>query len=191
MGSSTARYLPSRQYLWAGVVALGLSGFSVWCGLSWSPALIPAVLFVASAGVMLALATRPAIEISEQHILIGRRAISWSDIRRVDRTGWISPLVLHLTLTDNRRVLVVYPGGMEASNNLSRQIRRNSTAALLDGKLYTDVWGEPAPRVGERKPLPAPRYRLLNEEDEAEVERLYQRLKSVGNLDSKNSSDES
>jgi hypothetical protein len=148
-------------------------------------------LFVASAGVMLALATRPTIEISEQHILIGRRAISWSDIRRVDRTGWISPLVLHLTLTDNRRVLVVYPGGMEASNNLSRQIRRNSVAALLDGKSYTDVWGEPPPRVGERKPLPAPRYRLLNEEDEAEVERLYQRLKTVGNLDSKNSSDES
>ena len=34
---------------------------------------------------------------------------------------------------------------------------------------------------------PAPRYRILRPEDEAEVERLYQRLKAVGNLDQKNS----
>jgi hypothetical protein len=34
-----------------------------------------------------------------------------------------------------------------------------------------------------------PRYRLRSE-DEAEVERLYQRLKTVGNLDQKTSSDE-
>src|SRR5260370_26912808 len=35
-----------------------------------------------------------------------------------------------------------------------------------------------------------PRYRILRPEDEAEVERLYQRLKTVGNLDQKNSTDE-
>jgi len=33
----------------------------------------------------------------------------------------------------------------------------------------------------------APRYRILRPEDEAEVERLYQRLKTVGNLDQKTS----
>ena len=39
----------------------------------------------------------------------------------------------------------------------------------------------------ERKPVPpSPRYRILRPEDEAEVERLYQRLKTVGNLDQKN-----
>ncbi len=35
-----------------------------------------------------------------------------------------------------------------------------------------------------------PTYRLLREEDEAEVERLYHRLKKVGRLDSTNSNDE-
>ena len=44
--------------------------------------------------------------------------------------------------------------------------------------------------AGERKQPPAPRYRILRPEDEAEVERLYQRLKTVGNLDQKNSTDE-
>ena len=39
---------------------------------------------------------------------------------------------------------------------------------------------------GERKQAPPPRYRILRPEDEAEVERLYQRLKTVGNLDQKN-----
>ena len=43
---------------------------------------------------------------------------------------------------------------------------------------------------GERKQAPVPRYRVLRPEDEAEVERLYQRLKTVGNLDQKNSTDE-
>ena len=55
---------------------------------------------------------------------------------------------------------------------------------------------EHAPRF--RPPVPAPDqrefpsayYPLLRPEDEAEVERLYQRLKAVGRLDSRNSSDE-
>lgn len=139
---------------------------------------------------MLALAFRPSIEVSENHIAIGKRVIPWSDIRRVDRTGWISPLVVNLTLNNNRRILVIYPGGMDASNSLSRHIRRNAVAALLDGKPYAEVWGDPSV-PSQHRPLPSPRYRLLTEDDEAEVERLYQRLKSVGNLDSKNSSDES
>ena len=46
-----------------------------------------------------------------------------------------------------------------------------------------------APVVEAAQALP-PRYRLLRPEDEAEVERLYQRLKTVGNLDQKNSADE-
>ena len=42
----------------------------------------------------------------------------------------------------------------------------------------------------ERKQLSSPRYRLLLPEDEAEVERLYQLLKTVGHLDPKNTGDE-
>jgi len=37
----------------------------------------------------------------------------------------------------------------------------------------------------ERKLLPGPRYPLLSEADEADAERLYQRLKTVGHLDPK------
>jgi hypothetical protein len=167
-----------------------LAGFSVSCALSWAPAYLAAFLFVVSAGLMFALALRPSIELSEERIRIGTRSIPWCDIRRVDRTGWVSPLVLYLTLANSRRVVLIYPGGKDASNSLCRHIRRNASAALLDGKPYAEVWGEP-PSPALRKPLPAPRYRLLTEEDEAEVERLYQRLKTVGNLDSKSSSDES
>jgi hypothetical protein len=46
-----------------------------------------------------------------------------------------------------------------------------------------------APTLERREPTPY-RYPLLRPEDEAEVERLYQRLKTVGRLDSKSSTDE-
>ena len=69
-------------------------------------------------------------------------------------------------------------------------MRRASRDALIDGVPYRQYWGEVlAPVVEAAQTLP-PRYRLLRPEDEAEVERLYQRLKTVGNLDQKNSADE-
>jgi hypothetical protein len=62
--------------------------------------------------------------------------------------------------------------------------------ALIDGIPYRQYWGEVLTANSGRKMLPSPRYRLLLPEDEAEVERLYQRLKAVGHIDPKNSSDE-
>ena len=63
--------------------------------------------------------------------------------------------------------------------------------ALIDGIPYRQYWGEVLASGGDRKSVPpSPRYRILRPEDEAEVERLYQRLKTVGNLDQKNSTDE-
>lgn len=184
------RYAPSRQYLSAGFVAIALALFSGWCGLSWAPAFIPAFLFLVSAAVVLALATRPAIEIHDTHLAVGKRVIPWSDIRRIDRSGWESPLILYITLADERRVVLVYPGDMDSSISLVRHLQRSARYALIDGKPYSEIWGDSQPGK-ERKPLASPRYRLLTEEDEAEVERLYQRLKTVGHLDTKNSSDES
>jgi hypothetical protein len=125
-------------------------------------------------------AFRPAIEIRETHLTVGRRNIPWADIRRLDRTGWLSPLVLHLTLFDNSRVLIVFPGDVESANSLLRHLRRSAREALIDGIPYRQFWGEP---VAETRPLPSPVYRLLRPEDEAEVERLYQRLKAVRHLD--------
>ena len=184
------RYSPSRNYLSAGIIATVLAAFSGWYALGWAPAAIPAVLFLVSAALLVFLALRPAIEIHEEHLSIGRRGISWSEIRRVDRTGWISPLVVHLTLGDDSRLLLIYPGDLDSANSLLRHLRRSATNALIDGIPYGQFWGEALPAAEERARLPSPRYRLLREKDEAEVERLYQRLKTVGHLDSTNSTDE-
>jgi hypothetical protein len=55
---------------------------------------------------------------------------------------------------------------------------------LIDGIPYKQFWGEVLPSV-ERRQLPSPKYQLLRPDDEAEVERLFQRLKTVGHLDPK------
>ena len=158
--------------------------------MDWTPALIPAGLLLLSAGLVLTLAFQPRIEISERALVIGRRAIPWSEIRRLDRTGWVSPLVVHITLADRSRLLLIYPGEPESSNRLLRQLRRCAREALIDGIPYRQFWGEALPAGSEPALLAPPRYPLLRAEDEAEVERLYQRLKTVGHIDPKNSSEE-
>jgi hypothetical protein len=183
------RYVPSRQYLRAGLAALLFGALSVWCGLSWAPAYLAAALFAASAAILLYFATRPAVEIHETHVAIGRRNIAWVDIRRLDRTGWHSPLILNITLFDDTHILLVYPGDIDSANSLLRHLRRGAREALIDGKPYREFWGDSAP-ASDNKALAAPRYRLLRPEDEAEVERLYQRLKSVRHLDPDNSTDD-
>jgi hypothetical protein len=146
-------------------------------------------IFVVTAALLFAMAFRPAIEIHEGYVAIGKRVIPWMDIRRLDRTGWISPLIVRITLYDDSRFLMLYPGELEDCNNLLRHLRRLSRDALVDGIPYRQYWGEMLSTGQERK-RSAPRYRILLPEDEAEVERLYQRLKTVGNLDQKNSTDE-
>jgi len=87
-------------------------------------------------------------------------------------------------------VLLVYSGDLDCCNNLLRNLRRLSRDALIDGVPYRQYWGEALNPGPDRRQLPAPRYRLLRPEDEAEVEKLYQRLKTVGHFDQKNSTDE-
>jgi len=177
------RFGPSRTYLSAAAVALGLAAFSGWCARNWTPAAIPAALFVASAALVFYLGTRPVIEVRDSGLIIGSRRILWSEIRRVDQTGWISPLVVDLTLAGGERLRILYPGAVESCNHLLRVLQQNSTHALLNGVPYRQVWGEPMPRQGAPLQEPAPRYRVLTEDDEAEVERLYQKLKTAGHLD--------
>ena len=149
--------------------------------------LVFTLLTCAITGLLFALALRPALEVHEGYLAIGRRIIPWMDIRRLDRSGWISPLVVRVTLFDDSRFMLVYPGDLDACNSLLRHLRRLSRDALIDGIPYRQYWGEVLSSGGEKKqPPPPPRYRILLAEDEAEVERLYQRLKTVGNLDQKN-----
>jgi hypothetical protein len=184
------RYQPARHYLWFGGTAVALAGFSAWLGWDWAPALIPSALFLLTAACLLAMALRPAIEIHDAHLRIGKRVIPWIDIRRLDRTGWMSPLIVRLTLFDDQRLLLIYPGDLDACNSLLRHLRRLARDAVIDGIPYRQYWGEVLSPSGDRKSAGLPRYRVLRPEDEAEVERLYQRLKTVGNLDQKNSADE-
>jgi hypothetical protein len=183
-------YVPARHYLYFGVAALALAAFSAWIGLQWSPAFFFAVPFLISSTLLLVMAVRPAIQIHEEYLAIGHRHVLWMDVRRIDRTGWISPLIVRLTLFDDSRVLLVYPGDLDGCNNLLRNLRRLSRDALIDGVPYRQYWGEALNPGPDRRQLPAPRYRLLRPEDEADVEKLYQRLKTVGHLDQKNSTDE-
>ncbi|MSV29037.1 MAG: hypothetical protein EXQ52_09875 [Bryobacterales bacterium] len=177
------RYLPARHYYTFGVLAMSLAIFSGWVGFRWTPAFIPCVLFALSSTLMILLAFRPAIEIQESGIVISGKSLPWMDIHRLDRTGWISPLVVRVTLFDDSRFLLVYPGDLESCKSLLRQLRRYSRDALIDGIPYRQYWGEMLAPNDRRQPVP--RYRVLRPEDEADVERLYQRLKTVGNLDQK------
>ena len=184
------RYEPARHYLGFGAAAVVLAGGSGWLGWRYAHmAFLAAALFLATGALLFSMAFRPAIEIHEGYLTIGRRIIPWMDIRRLDRTGWVSPLVARITLFDDSRFLLIYPGSLDACNSLLRHLRRLCRDALIDGVPYRQYWGEITPG-GERKMAPPPRYRILRPEDEAEVERLYQRLKTVGNLDQKNSADE-
>ena len=191
------RYVPARYYLWFGIAATGFAGLFGWLGWNWMPITFWACgLFVVSAIVLFTLYFRPAVEIHEGYFSIGKRIVPWMDmrrldIRRLDRTGWISPLIIRITLFDDSRLMLVYPGDLDACNSLLRHLRRLSRDALIDGIPYRQYWGEVLAPGSERKQQPPPpRYRILRPEDEAEVERLYQRLKTVGNLDQKNSTDE-
>ena len=126
---------------------------------------------------------QPVIEIYDTHLQVGlvASAILWTDIRRVDQTNWKAPLATYLTLPGDNRILVIYPGKVEACDALLRFLRRHSREALIDGVTYRQFWGEPAPV--ERRQLAPPRYPLLRKEDEEEVERMFQRLKTVGHID--------
>jgi hypothetical protein len=190
-GPFMTRYSPARHYTYFGVVALALAIFSAWVGMGWAPAFAACAIFVFMASVLLLLAFRPSVEVQDPYLRIGKRMSPWIDVRRVDRTGWVSPLLaVRLTLYDDTRILVIYPGDIESCKSLLRTLRRMSRDALIDGIPYRQYWGEMLSSPSERRQLPSPRYRVLRPEDEMEIERLYQRLKTVGHLDPKNSSDE-
>ena len=186
------RYTPARHYTWFGLGAVVLAGTFTWVAFNYHfPwVFVPSVLAALTAILLFLMAFRPAIETHEGYLALGKRIIPWMDIRRLDRTGWVSPLVVRITLFDDSRQVLLYPGDLDACNALLRHLRRSSRDALIDGVPYRQYWGEVlAPVAESAQTLPA-RYRILRAEDEAEVERLYQRLKTVGNLDQKNSGDE-
>ncbi len=184
-----SRYVPARHYISFGVVALALAAFCGWLGWSWHPAFIPAALFCVTAGLLLFLATRPEIKVYDTHLEIGKRIIPWQDIQRIDRTGWLSPLLINLKFFNEADMMLIYPGEVDCCKHLLRALRQMSTGALIDGVPWRQYWGELL-GGGVPRPVETPRYRVLRPEDEEEVERLYFLLKTVGHIDPRNSGDE-
>ncbi|MBI4889364.1 MAG: hypothetical protein HY821_01985 [Acidobacteria bacterium] len=179
--SKAVRFAPARSYLTAAAVAFGLAAFSGWIALRWLPAAVPAILLLMSAAAVLWLALRPAIYVSDAGLSVESASIRWSEVRRVDQTGWVSPLVVYLTLCGGSRLRLVYPGETEESNRLLRMIQQRSTSALINGVPYRQIFGDPKP--AQPAAQPAPKFRLLTEDDEVEVERLYQKLRTAGRID--------
>jgi hypothetical protein len=157
------------------MVALALATLSGFVIPRWALAAIPTGLFIASAALNFFLATRPVIVLTTEDVSIGSKSFRWLDIVRIDRTGWVSPLVVWLALADGSRQLMIYPGALSGSRRLS---------ADLDRRLYASREPDRGQAVtADVDSAPPDRLPLLTAEDEADVERLFQRLKSVGHLE--------
>jgi hypothetical protein len=180
------------------LVAICGTVFSAWTGLRWPATWTAAALFGATAAALIALLGQPTIEIHETHLQLGRRVIFWREIRRLDQTGWIAPLAVTLTLSNDRRILLLYAGDLDSSTGLLRHLRRYSRNALLDGIPYRQAWGEldktsepgnESDADPKRQP-PAPYRPLLRPDEEEEIEKMFQRLKSVGRMDQRDQRDQ-
>ena len=197
MSRPVARYRPSRRYILFALLAICGTVFSAWTAFRWPSTWIAAGLFGATSAVLIALLWQPVVEIYETHLQLGRQIILWREIRRLDQTGWVAPLAVTLTLSSDRRVVLLYAGDLDSSTSLLRHLRRYSRNALLDGIPYRQAWGElekdskpaktPEPA---HQPRPAVHRPLLRPEEEEEIEKMFQRLRSVGRLDQRDQRDE-
>jgi hypothetical protein len=183
-------YAPSRLYARAGWFGLAGAIICVACGLRAPFAFLPGFLCCVTAACLFLLASRPQIVINENQFILGSRAISWREVREINSTRLVSPLVLQVKLTNNRRKLLVYPGDPDRISKLLYQLRRNSTLATFDGVSYKDYWTWSS--MGMLKgahPAADQPVRMISQDDEEEIERMYRQLKSVGHLDSRSESD--
>ena len=185
-----ARFTPSPQYARGGFLALGLAVASACFAWQWPFTIVATVLFFVSAIALFILAFRPAIEIHATHLRIGHNEIPWETIRRVDRTGWVAPLAVYLQLENKKQIFLVYPCDLESGNQLLRQLRKHSFEALLDGIPHHQVWRDTS--IAKQQPiaLPSPKYKIVSDNDEADVERMFQQLKSAGRIDTQPSPDD-
>lgn len=188
MEPSVEIYQPSRLYARVGWAALAGSAICVLCGFRAPLAFIPGFLCAITAASLFWLAARPAIRIGETQFNVGERAIAWREVREINSSRFVSPLVLRIKLTNSRRRTLVFPGEPERIARLLFQLRKNSHLATFDGVAYRDywTWNSLAGLGNDGSTLDQP-VRMLSSEDEEEIERMYQKLKTVGRLDSRNS----
>ncbi len=191
MESNVETYAPAGLYARAAWFALaGAVGTTV-IGIRFPFAFIPAFLFALTSVLLFWLASRPRITVADSQFTIGERAIAWREVKEINSSRIVSPLllVLDIRLTNNRSKRLVYPGEAARIARLVYQLRRNSRLASFDGVAYRDYWtwtslgsGKTAGTVSDQP------VRMVSLDDEEEIERLYQRLKTVGHLDSRSDS---
>jgi hypothetical protein len=176
-------YRPWRLYAVCAWVALAGTLVSAVFGFFSSFAFIPAILLAITTVFLSWLTLRPPISVYASQLNIGKRAIAWQEIRSISQT-MTSPLILKFRLTNNRTQVLVFPGDHDRIVNLATHIRNRSFLATFDGIPYQDyhLWSNLSDAEAEQLGLehPAP---MISEEDSQEIERLYQKLKSVGHLD--------
>ena len=186
MEPSVEIYLPSRSYARVGWAALAGSVICIGCGFQARYALIPGALCALTALLLLWLSLRPPIRVGHNQFNIGERAIAWREVREVNRSRFVSPLILNLRLTNSRKKILIFPGEPERIARLMLQLRKHSTLATFDGVAYRDywTWSNVKEQTGAEPTETAP-VRMLSRDDEDEIERMYQKLKSVGRLDTR------
>lgn len=175
------RFAPSKHFVYMGIVAVLLGLMSGWVAWQWSPAIVPATLFFASALFLFWLSMHPVIEVTDREIAIGTRVIAWSSITKIETTGWLTPLVIKLTVESGRKVFLIFAGDLEASGRLKDMVCTCAPHAMLDGAPQRQRQAIISVRNGSTAELE--RHPILTLDDEAEVERMFQRLREVGHLD--------
>jgi hypothetical protein len=187
MEPSVEIYQPSRLYARVGWAALAGSLICVLCGLRAPLAFIPGALCASTAAALFWLSARPAIRIGESQFNIGERAIAWREVREVNSSRFVSPLILKLKLTNSRQKWLIYPGEPERIAKLIVSLRKNSHLATFDGVPYRDYWNwAKLNSANPDQPAAEPPVRMVSQDEEEEIERMYQKLKAVGRLDSRN-----
>ena len=191
MEPSIEIYQPSRLYSITGWAALAGSVICVLCGFRAALAFIPGFLCAATSATLFWLAARPWIRVGESQFNIGERAIAWREVReintsRFNTSRFVSPLILRLKLTNSRRKILIFPGDPPRILRLTYQLRKNSYLATFDGVAFRDYWTWSSLKAtrGDTPTKEQP-VRMLSAEDEDEIERMYQKLKAVGRLDSR------
>ena len=186
MESGVEIFVPSRVYARVGWATLGGSLLCVLGTFREPLALIPALAFAGGAAALFWLAARPPIRIGETQFNVASAPLRGGRFGEINRSRFVSPLVLRLRLTNSRQKLLVYPGEPEQVQRLLIELRRNSQLATFDGVTYRDYWTWCTLNSPQgHDPLLEQPVRMFSAEDEAEVERLYQKLKAVGRLDAR------
>ena len=185
MEPSVEIFAPSRLYARMGWAALAGSVVCVLCGFRAPLAFIPGFLCAGTSTFLFWLTARPHIRVGEHQFNIGNRAIAWREVREINSSRFVSPLLLKIKLTNSRQKLLIFPGEPERIARLLFYLRKNSQMASFDGVAYQDYWTwSSMAGTGENAPLEHP-VRMVSADEEDEIERMYQKLKTVGHLDTR------